>query len=201
VATPTAVQPPREGMALLKLSHSPVEHCLYQAMLDQTRATNTKVGAFSIRRLMSLTGLNSYSTIRRGRDGLIAKLSVDRLTVDSGEDDQGQHSNALYMVYGPDEIFARRHKAGIQEMPSEFKRHADRPSFASAIESVAGRHDLSRREAQVALCCAEGLSNAEIGGRLFIAEQTVKFHLRNIFIKFGVKRRAELISRLFLHEF
>jgi DNA-binding CsgD family transcriptional regulator len=188
-------------MGLLKLSHSPVEHYLYQAMLDQTRATNTKVGAFSIRRLMTLTGLSSYSTIRRGRDGLIAKLSVDRLTVDSGEDDQGQHSNTLYMVYSPEEIFVRRQHAGIQEMPAEFQRHANRPSFAGAIESVAGRHDLSRREAQVALCCAEGLSNAEIGGKLFIAEQTVKFHLRNIFIKFGVKRRAELISRLFLHEY
>jgi len=48
------------------------------------------------------------------------------------------------------------------------------------------------------LCCAEGLTNAEIGARLLITEQTVKFHLRNIFVKFGVKRRAELISRLLM---
>jgi DNA-binding CsgD family transcriptional regulator len=191
----------REVVALLKLSHSPAEHCLYQAMFDQTRGANTKIGAFSIRRLMSLTGLNGYSTIRRGRDGLIAKLSVDRLTVDVGDDDQPQRTNALYMVYSPDEIFARRQQAGIKEMPAEFKRQSDRPGFASAIESVAGRHDLSRREAQVALCCTEGLTNAEIGGKLFIAEQTVKFHLRNIYIKFGVKRRAQLISRLLSHEY
>jgi DNA-binding CsgD family transcriptional regulator len=44
----------------------------------------------------------------------------------------------------------------------------------------------------------EGLTNAEIGLRLLVSEQTVKFHLRHIFIKFGVKRRAELISRLLL---
>lgn len=61
-------------------------------------------------------------------------------------------------------------------------------------------YDLSRREAQVALCCAEGLTNAEIGDRLCITEQTVKFHMRHLFIKFGVRRRGELISRLLRHE-
>jgi len=43
----------------------------------------------------------------------------------------------------------------------------------------------------------EGLTNAAIGTRLQVSEQTVKFHLRNIFVKFGVKRRAELVSRMF----
>ncbi|HCX28418.1 MAG TPA: hypothetical protein DHU55_01390 [Blastocatellia bacterium] len=48
------------------------------------------------------------------------------------------------------------------------------------------------------MCCVQGLTNAEIGSRLLVTEQTVKFHLRRIFVKFGVKRRAELISRLLL---
>ncbi|OLE51090.1 MAG: hypothetical protein AUG51_24820 [Acidobacteria bacterium 13_1_20CM_3_53_8] len=64
------------------------------------------------------------------------------------------------------------------------------------MERVVGLNNLSRREAQVALCCAEGLTNAEIGDKLHVTEQTVKFHLRHIFVKFGVKRRAELVSRL-----
>jgi DNA-binding CsgD family transcriptional regulator len=66
------------------------------------------------------------------------------------------------------------------------------------LQRVVEDKNLSRREAQVALCCAEGLTNAEIGARLLVTEQTVKFHLRNIFVKFGVKRRAELISRLLM---
>jgi len=70
-------------------------------------------------------------------------------------------------------------------------------SFGPAVRRVVDGHNLSRREAQVALCCAQGLTNAAIGIRLQVSEQTVKFHLRNIFVKFGVKRRAELISRLF----
>ena len=71
-------------------------------------------------------------------------------------------------------------------------------SFERVIQRVVENKNLSRREAQVALCCVEGLTNAEIGLRLLVSEQTVKFHLRHIFIKFGVRRRAELISRLLL---
>ena len=84
------------------------------------------------------------------------------------------------------------------------------PAYPKGVESEHGAHllgrairrvvevgNLSRREAQVALCCAEGLTNAAIGTRLQVSEQTVKFHLRNIFVKFGVKRRAELVSRMF----
>ena len=65
---------------------------------------------------------------------------------------------------------------------------------------MASGYGLSRREAQVALCCAEGLTNAEIGRKLFITEQTVKFHMRHLFVKVGVRRRGELISRLLRHE-
>ncbi len=71
-------------------------------------------------------------------------------------------------------------------------------SCERALRKVVENRNLSRREAQVALCCAEGLTNAEIGSRLQVTEQTVKFHLRHVFIKFGVRRRAELISRLLM---
>ncbi len=73
-------------------------------------------------------------------------------------------------------------------------------SSTQVIDQLVQRHNLSRRQAQVALKCAEGLSNAEIGAKLLIRQETVKFHLRNIFIKFGVKRRTELIVHLFQQE-
>ena len=38
---------------------------------------------------------------------------------------------------------------------------------------------------------AEGLSNSEIGRNLFVTEQTVKFHLGNIYRKLGVGNRTE----------
>jgi DNA-binding NarL/FixJ family response regulator len=53
---------------------------------------------------------------------------------------------------------------------------------------------LTRREREVLLLLIEGLDNRTIATRLFITEATVKFHLHNIMDKFGVHRRAALIS-------
>jgi ATP/maltotriose-dependent transcriptional regulator MalT len=50
---------------------------------------------------------------------------------------------------------------------------------------------LTRREREVLRLVAEGLSNKEIGGRLFITEDTAKVHLRHIYEKLGVRNRIE----------
>ncbi|HEX5506551.1 MAG TPA: LuxR C-terminal-related transcriptional regulator [Thermomicrobiales bacterium] len=54
---------------------------------------------------------------------------------------------------------------------------------------------LSRRELEVLRLIAQGLSNREIGGRLFLALDTVKGHNRQIFGKLHVQRRTEAIAR------
>jgi hypothetical protein len=51
--------------------------------------------------------------------------------------------------------------------------------------------DLTPREIEVLGLAAEGLSNNEIGSRLYVTEQTVKFHLGNIYRKMGVANRTE----------
>src|SRR5215212_9468175 len=188
------------AMALLALSHSPVEQALYEALRDATCGDNVScVGSLSLRRLLELTGLGSYTTLRRARAGLVAKLSIDckrAASDDGGEEGTG----SCYLVYGPEEIFERRRAAGMEPYPKEYRSHARGAGFVPALERVVNGYDLSRREAQVALCCAEGMTNGEIGDRLCITEQTVKFHMRHLFIKFGVRRRGELISRLLRHE-
>jgi two-component system response regulator DevR len=52
---------------------------------------------------------------------------------------------------------------------------------------------LTERELQVLRMLAQGLSNRDIGGRLYISETTVKFHVGNIMRKLEVSRRAEAV--------
>ena len=54
---------------------------------------------------------------------------------------------------------------------------------------------LSQRELEVLHLVAQGLSNGEIGGRLFLAVSTVKGHVQRIFDKLGVQRRTEAVAR------
>jgi len=179
--------------ALVALSHTPVEHRLYSAMLS-VRKESPDINTFTVRSLMTLTGIGSLSTVRRGIEGLLLKLSIDLNGNRANKRDQAR----AYSVYFPHEVITRRRDVGGTSLTPYAHRafgngnHA----FDRAIARVAENSRLSRREAQVALCCIEGLTNADIGKRLSVSEQTVKFHLRSIFIKFGVKRRAELISRL-----
>jgi DNA-binding CsgD family transcriptional regulator len=58
-----------------------------------------------------------------------------------------------------------------------------------AIELTGGR-ELSPREREVLALLADGLSNRDIGSRLFISEKTAGRHVSNIFTKLGVHTRA-----------
>lgn len=197
------------SLALVALSHTPVERRLYAAMLAgmpaETNAVNERPESdlaearppvFTVRTLMDLTDIVSLSTIRRGLEGLVSKFSIEREVKANGNGTR-DHTSA-YRVFPPEQVIARREERGMKSYAKGIDSGFGGRAFERVIQRVVENKNLSRREAQVALCCVEGLTNAEIGLRLMVSEQTVKFHLRHIFIKFGVRRRAELISRLLL---
>jgi DNA-binding CsgD family transcriptional regulator len=53
---------------------------------------------------------------------------------------------------------------------------------------------LSEREIDILRLSSQGLSNSEIGEKIFIDVNTVKFHKKNIFQKFDVKNITEAIT-------
>jgi DNA-binding NarL/FixJ family response regulator len=64
------------------------------------------------------------------------------------------------------------------------------PAAAASDHPNAGM--LRQRETDVARLVADGLSNKQIGARLFISERTVESHIRNIMNKLGFNTRAQI---------
>jgi HD-GYP domain-containing protein (c-di-GMP phosphodiesterase class II) len=89
-------------------------------------------------------------------------------------------------------------KAAIAIMTDEVAAGRLAADAVDAVLAAAGHHHrrtavpgaLSEREAEIVRLVARGLSNKEIGARLFISPSTVKRHLENVFPKIGARTRA-----------
>ena len=77
-----------------------------------------------------------------------------------------------------------------------FAERAERELLATGETArkrvVETREDLTAQEAQVARLARDGLSNPEIGARLFISPRTVKYHLHKVFTKLDITSRSQL---------
>jgi len=58
------------------------------------------------------------------------------------------------------------------------------------------RDELTAQERQIARLARDGLSNPEIGARLFLSPRTIEWHLRKVFTKLGISSRKELREAL-----
>lgn len=81
--------------------------------------------------------------------------------------------------------------AWAERARGEIARIGGRPSAGRALTPT---------EERVAALVAEGRTNREAAGMLFLSEHTVEGHLTRIYAKLGVRSRAELAHRLVDHE-
>ena len=110
----------------------------------------------------------------------------------------------LFVDEGPPMAHLLRAAAARGIAPAYVRKllnHFPDSTVASSTRSPASKpqlpliEPLSERELEVLHLIAQGLSNREIGERLFLALSTVKGHNRNIFGKLQVQRRTEAVAR------
>jgi DNA-binding NarL/FixJ family response regulator len=69
-----------------------------------------------------------------------------------------------------------------------------RPAAVEAVDS-----GLTQREADILRALADGLSNKQIARQFWLSEQTIKFHLTNIYRKLDVGSRTEAVRHAYEH--
>lgn len=77
----------------------------------------------------------------------------------------------------------------------ERRRLGDRVSTTPTHDRPGAPYGLSRREHEIAVLVAQGLTNRKIAGQLFVSVRTVETHLSRVFTKVGVSSRAGVAAK------
>jgi DNA-binding CsgD family transcriptional regulator len=81
---------------------------------------------------------------------------------------------------------------GIEAFAERARRELAATGETARKRSAETSDELTAQETQVARLAAAGLSNIDIGARLFISPKTVEYHLRKVFTKLGISSRIQL---------
>src|SRR5256885_6607218 len=107
------------------------------------------------------------------------------------------------LVVGSGLEFADRGSREFDGVPGSWSLFAAgtlRPGTGKEAAPAPAPHSLSRREHEVARLVADGLSNRDIAGRLYLSERTVDNHVHHILDKLGFDSRVQVATWLARNE-
>jgi DNA-binding NarL/FixJ family response regulator len=140
-----------------------------RAIVDDARLTDVKIV------VLTTFGMDEYvfEAIRSGASGFLVK--------DTEPDELVQ---AVRVVAGGEALLS---PSVTKQLLDEFADRAKDPGPSVGLE------ELTEREREVVALVGEGLSNAEIGERLFVSPATAKTHVSRAMSKVGARDRAQLV--------
>ena len=147
-------------------------------VMDGLTATRRITGSADPSKVLVLTTFDLddyvYEALRAGASGFLLKDASAR-----------ELSDAVRVVAAGDALLA---PAVTKRLIAEFARMgAPRGPDGGRLEA------LTDRETEVLGLVARGMSNAEIAGKLMVAEQTVKTHVGRILMKLGLRDRTQAV--------
>ena len=146
--------------------------------LDGVEATRQIVAAGSPARILVLTTYDLddyvYAAIRAGASGFLLK-----------DVQPAQLAEAIRVIAAGDALLA---PSVTRRLLGQFARTLPGPRATPAQLAA-----LTERETEVLRLLAAGLSNAELAGRLYISEATVKSHVSSLLRKLGLRDRVQAI--------
>jgi DNA-binding CsgD family transcriptional regulator len=81
---------------------------------------------------------------------------------------------------------------GIEAFAERARRELEATGETARRRTIETRGELTAQEAVIARLARDGLSNPEIGSRLFISARTVQYHLHKVFAKLTISSRGQL---------
>ncbi len=186
--------------AAARSGNMPIADDAVERLAETTRVSCTDFGLGIVARSRALLagdqtadGLYLESIDRLGRTQLRPELARAHLLYGEWLRRQGRRSQAREQL--------RIAHAMLDEIGMEgFAERARRELLATGETArqrtvkapIEASEALTAQEAQVAQLARNGLSNPEIGARLFISSRTVQYHLGKVFTKLGISSRSQL---------
>ncbi|WP_329412142.1 response regulator transcription factor [Streptomyces sp. NBC_00704] len=147
--------------------------------LNGIEATREIVAADGSAKVLVLTTFDLdeyvYQALRAGASGFLLKDASAR-----------QLADGVRVVASGEALLA---PSVTRRLITEFSKLSDTPRLSATAQAAYG--DLTERETEVLVLIAQGLSNAEIAGRLVVAESTIKTHVSRILVKLGLRDRTQ----------
>ena len=158
-------------------------------LLDGIGATRAITASGSMSHVLILTTFDldeyAFGALRAGASGFLLK--------DVPPNELGQ---AIRTVARGDAVVSPRITKRLleeyaQQLPDLSGKAESDDAFPAVLSGLTGR------EREVLIAVAEGLSNVEIGDRLFVSEATVKSHVGRVLAKLGLRNRVQAVVLAF----
>jgi DNA-binding CsgD family transcriptional regulator len=163
---------------------------------EQTRVTATDWALGIHARVQALLGDGEEAEgcyreaiARLGRTRVRAELARAHLLYGEWLRRQRRRADAREQLHTAHDMFDAM---GIEAFADRARRELAATGETARKRTIEASSQLTAQETQIARLARDGLSNSEIGTRLFISARTVQYHLGKVFTKLGISSRSQL---------